>query len=439
MTHALRFGRRALLSGLLASKAVPALGRRPYGGTLRLVVPWGMSRLDPHELDDPIAALFWHLISDPLFALYGGRPYPALARSLPEAIPNGARLRLRPGLVTARGRALSALDVKASIERSQRRGGAALFAQVKAMKTVSGDPLSLDVIGPTPDELGVSLASPVAALLPRNFSPLEPDGTGPYKARLGAGELVLTRNDNAVRGAAFLDSVEARTVADLSEALRAFENGNVDVGWLGSGLHQARSGAVQFVGAAYGFLVLRSGKKPRQWGAPGVAQQLIDGIAPERLRHLGLKNLPERALASEGWGGGPAECLVPDDAPQLRLAAQTLAAALSRPGHELNVVALSRGECARRRSSGDFALLVDFVRIMGQPGPMTQLSLLTAENPELAKRPPRITDFNPRVIARSLSLGVVGELWVEGAHAPAFRGLTGWQLGDAYRLPAPNQ
>lgn len=431
-----RIGRRALLSTILAANTSFALGRRPYGGTLRVLVPWAMNRLDPHELDDPIAALFAHLTCDPVFGVdASGRPYPTLARSLPEAIPNGARVRLRPGLVSAQGRALSALDLKASIERSQRRGGAALFANVAALKRVGRDALALDFIGERPEELALRLANPLAALLPSTFSPLDPDGTGAFKARLGQGELVLRRNDNAARGAAFLDAVEAHTASDLSDALRAFENGTVDVGWLGSGLHQARSGAVPFVGAPYGWVVLRSGKKPRQWSAPGVAQQLIDGIPPDRLRHLGLKNLPERATASEGWGGGPAECLVPDDAPQLRLAAQTLAAALSRPGHEITAVPLPRAEYAKRRSSGDYTLLVDFVRVIGAPGPLTQLALLSAENPELAKRPPRAADFNPRTIAKSLALGVVGELWVEGSHAPAFRGLTGWQLGDAYRLP----
>ena len=71
-----RLARRAFLSLLVASRAASALGRRPYGGTLRLLVPWGMSRLDPHELDDPIAALFAHLISDPIFALDAGGRLP---------------------------------------------------------------------------------------------------------------------------------------------------------------------------------------------------------------------------------------------------------------------------------------------------------------------------------------------------------------------------
>lgn len=431
-----RVGRRAFVSTLLAVHPALGLGRRPLGGTLRLLVPWGMSRLDPHELDDPIAALFAHLVCDPVFALdSSGRAYPTLARALPQPVPGGARVRLRPGLVSAQGRPLSAVDLRATLERSKRRGGAALFSSISSTRAVPGDPLALDFLGQLPDELALTLANPLAALLPKNFSPVDPDGTGAFRARLGQGELVLHRNDNAARGAAFLDAIEAHTASDLSEALRAFETGKVDVGWLGSGLHQNRSGAIPFAGTAYGWVVLRSGKKPRQWSAPGVAQQLIDGIPPERLRHLGLKNLPERGSSSSGWGGGPAECLVPDDAPQLRLAAQTLAAALSRPGHELTPVPLPRAECVKRRQTGDFALLVDFVRVIGTTGASTQLALLSAENPELAKRPPRISDFNPRAIAKTLAFGVVGELWVEGAHAPSFRGLAGWQLGDAYRLP----
>lgn len=205
------------------------------------------------------------------------------------------------------------------------------------------------------------------------------------------------------------------------------------MGWLGNGLHQPRAGAMPFLGGAYGFAVLRSGRRVRGWGAPGVAQKLVDAIAPERLHHLGLEGLPPRASESEGWGGGPAECLVADDAPQLRLIADSVANALSRPGNELRVAALPRNELVARRSTRDFALLVDFVRSAGPPGKMTQFALLCGENPELAKRPPKIDVYDARSIARGLSLGVIGELWVEGAHAPGFRGLVGWQLADSWR------
>ncbi len=435
MSASARLRRRTLLAGVLCSGVVRALGRRPYGGTLRVAVPWGIARLDPHELDDAVAALFASAVADTLFALdASGRAYPTLAQALPERVAGGSRLRLRQGLVSARGRALSALDVRASLERAQHHGASALLAELSALKPVRGDALALDVLGVEPAALALRLANPLTALVPRGYSPLEPDGTGAFAARLYNGQLLLSRNPNAARGPAFLDGIEVRTSSDLADGLRAFESGAVDVGWLGSGLHRPRADAVPFLGTGYGWAVLRTGRLTGGWGAPGVAQQLCDGVDPERLQHLGLEALPQRAAgANSGWGGGRAELVVADDAPQLLLIARSLAAALARPANEVTVQAVPRAELARRRQRGEYKLMLDFVRRLGPAGPATQLALLSAENPELAKTPPRLESFEPRAISRGLSLGVVGELWVSGAHAAVFQGLAGWQLGDAWR------
>lgn len=435
---ALRFGRRALALGLLSALPASALGRKPYGGTLRMAVPWGVKRLDPHELDDPLAALFAASLCDPLYALDGaGRPYPTLADALPEATAQGARVRLRAGLRSAKNQPLTAVDLRASLERAGKRAGAALLADLSALRAVRGDPLALELVGVNASTLAARLASPILALLPRGYSPLDPDGTGAFQARLEPGRLLLTRSPNAARGAAFLDGIEVRAFSDLADALRAFEAGNVDVGWLGSGLHRPRGGAVSFVGAAYGWAILRAGNARGGWGAPGVLQQLIDGVDPDRLRHSGLVGMPGKATPSSGWGGGPAEVLVDDDAPQLELVARTLVSALSRPGHELTLVPTKRAELTRRRASRDFSLWVDFVRNLGPSGPLTQLALLAAVSPELAKKPPRLGDFDARTIARGLPLGVVGELWANGAQSRAFQSLSGWQLADVSRLPDP--
>lgn len=80
-------------------------------------------------------------------------------------------------------------------------------------------------------------------------------------------------------------------------------------------------------------------------------------------------------------------------------------------------------------------MMVDFVRTLGPPGPMTQQALLAAQNPELAKKPPRLTSYDARAVGAGLTLGVVGELWVAGAHAPQHQNLAGWSLGSAFRLP----
>jgi peptide/nickel transport system substrate-binding protein len=284
-----------------------------------------------------------------------------------------------------------------------------------------------------PEELAAALASPLGAILPRNFSPLEPDGTGAFAASLANGRLLLQRNPRAARGPAFLDSIEVRTVADLSEALRAFESGNVDLGWLGAGLHRARPGAEAFRGIGYGWAVLRSGKRAGNWGAPGVAQTLLDGVDPEQLRHLGLEGLGPVSATTTGWGGGDAALLVADDAPQLVLIARALAALLGRAGHELTVALTPQSELAARRASRDYTLMVDFVRALGIGRNRVEQTFLLAENPELAKNPSGRFGDDARAVCRTLPLGVIGELWVAGAHDAGFRQVSGWQLGNIFR------
>lgn len=423
-----RIGRRLFCAGLATAAGARALGRTPFGGVLRLVVPWSLERIDPHAPDDPVAALFGAAIADPLYAVDPhGRAYSALAEALPVPVARGFEVRLRPGLVTARGRALDARDVLASLARARKRG--VLVPEARA----GSDRLALEFSAASLDALTDALASPLAAILPRNYSPLEPDGTGAFLAELARGKLVLKRNAAGARGPGYLDALEVATVTDLAEALRAFEAGSVDLGWLGAGLHQARRNAQAFRGTGYGWAVLRTGKRAGSWGAPGVAQKLLDGVEPERLRHLGLEELSPIAASAIAWGGGNTQMLVADDAPQLVLIARSLAALLQRPGHDITVEAVPRTELEKRRESRDFGLLVDFVRGLGPGRKRIEETFLLAENPELAKRPSGRFGGDARAVCRTLGLGVIGELWVEGAHDAAFQRLSGWQLGNVFR------
>jgi peptide/nickel transport system substrate-binding protein len=426
-----RLGRRLFCAGLSASATAQSLGRTPYGGVLRLAVPWGLERIDPHALDDPIAALFAAAIADPLYAIDAlGRPYPALAAGLPQTTTRGVELALRPGLVTARGRPLEAADVVASLTRARRRG--ALLPEARAAG--ASDRLRLVFGGMSIETLLEALVNPLAAVLPRNFSPLSPDATGPFAAELAQGHLLLRRNPAAARGPAFLDAIEVHTAPDLAEALRAFESGTADLGWLGAGLHRARADAAPFRGMGYGWAVLRTGKRAGSWGAPGVAQTLLDGIAPEQLRHLGVESLEAPVPgAAVPWGGGNVALQVADDAPQLVLIARALAALLRRPGHEIDVVPAPRAELSARRGTRDFALMVDFIRALGPGRDRIEEAFLSAENPDLAKNLSRRFGSNARAVCRTLTLGAIGELWVAGAHDPAYQKLQGWQLGNVFR------
>src|SRR4051812_4435232 len=123
MTPSARLSRRGFLTATSVSCAVSAMGRTPYGGRLRLAVPWPIASLDPASLSDGFAALFASAVFEPLYGLdAGGNPYPALADSLPTKLGDGCRITLRTGLKTAAGRALGAADILATLARARSRG-----------------------------------------------------------------------------------------------------------------------------------------------------------------------------------------------------------------------------------------------------------------------------------------------------------------------------
>ncbi len=426
--------RRTFCALLAAAGSAHGLGRTPLGGTLRLSLPLSLAELDPHTLGDPLAALFAPSIADPLYAVdAGGRAYPTLAAALPEPSAGGVRVKLRPGLVSARGKALDARDAAFTLARARRSGAAGILAPF-AEATVEPDNAALFFAKANPEELALALASPLTALVPRAFSPARPDGTGAFLATPSGSRLVLTRNLRAARGPAFLERVEVSAAHDLAEALRAFESGAADVGFLGSGLYRLRPGAKPFAGPSYGYVILRTGRDAKAWGAAGLAQQLCDSLPAEQLVHLGVN--PEPGVRqSVAWGGGSVELTVREDSPYLNQIGTALAALLSQPGNEVAKLTVPRSEFEQRRSQGRYALMLDFVRSVGQSSKAELLSLLTAASPELARRPPRLEGQTLRDLSRTLPLGVVGAVRVSGAQTSEFIGLQTFQLGSVWRQP----
>jgi peptide/nickel transport system substrate-binding protein len=430
-----RVGRRAFLAALSLSPFARALGRRPYGGALRLELPLAIGDIDPHVTDDAASALFSSAVADTLFAWDAwGKPYPALAASMPDADGDGARVALRPGLVTAGGAPLDARDVLWSLERSRRLGGRPLLGGFGPPRRVRGDALAVFVPGATPDALADALASPVTAVVPRSFRPEGPDGTGAFRATSSPGGLLLERNDRAARGPSYLDRIEIRRATDLAGALRAFESGDADVGFLGAGLHRRRPDAVDFRTEPFLWVVLRTGPEAGSWGAPGVAERLVESMDPARFVHLGLAPAASRR-GTALWGGAPADLLVDEAATYLVEIARVVAAVLSEPGHELTPRPIPGGELERRRDEGRYALAIDVVRRIGPTPRHGLLALLAAANPELADKPPRGVALDPAAVARTLSLAPIGELSISGARAPDVHGLEAWDLGAVYRAP----
>jgi peptide/nickel transport system substrate-binding protein len=162
-----------------------------------------------------------------------------------------------------------------------------------------------------------------------------------------------------------------------------------------------------------------------------MAQQLLDTITESQVKHLGLHGLLDQP-SGQRWGGPPTALLVRDDAPHLVEIAGAVAALIGQPGHEITATPTAAASIAARRADRRFDLLLDFVRpVDTSTSPL--LPLLTAAGRGLARRPPRDTGLPARDITRTLALGLVGELRIEGARVPDVRGIDGWTLGDAWR------
>jgi peptide/nickel transport system substrate-binding protein len=383
-------------------------------------VPWPLATIDPHRLDDAAAAILGDALFDGLYSFEAhGAIVPQLAEGEPEPDPSGLKITLRDGLRTGRGRALGPRDVVYSLSRSRAMGARAWLADIPTPRLDAKGAL----VFATRDaaRLSVALASPLASIVPNGFVPHAPDGTGPFRVRSLGDVLVLEKNPVSARGAAFLDELVVRRAPDLATSLRAFESAADDIGWLGAGLHEPRPDARPFDAGHVAWAILATGRDAADWDAPGTAQRLADEVPPERVAFLGM-GAPWPAERPRGWGGPPAAILVREDSPWLVELAGTVAAILSRPGHELTSKPVPPVELEQRLAARTFALAVDVARPLG-PGPLAALVAfetvdVTAQAVDVLRHPPRLGDVPVRTLTRTLRVAVLGEVRVQGARAP---------------------
>jgi peptide/nickel transport system substrate-binding protein len=420
-------GRRELLKWTASWAALEAFspprafaaGRRPVGGKLALRIPWPLASLDPHRIDDASAAILGAGLFDTLYATDDTNVYaPSLAESDPETMGSRLRVTLRAGIRSAFGRPIEAKDALFSLQRAAASGASAWLAEIGLPRVES--PATLSFAARDVAKLKLALASPLTAVVPAGFSPERPDGTGPFRADREGVDLVLRRNENAASGPAFLDEIRVRPAIDLADSLAAFESGSDDLGWLGSGLHEPRPGARVFDAGACGWAVLRTGAAAGAWDAPGVAQRICDGIPPARLSYLALGPMGS-SEPDEGWGGPVCDLLVREDAPWLRELARAVAAAVSRPSHEVTAKPVPAAEIVARRASRAYALALDVARPLGRSALGALLGLTTSDDParaiDVMRHPPR-SEAPVRTSCRTLRIGVLGEIRIQGAQMP---------------------
>ena len=428
----------ASLSSAFRPSQAFALGRTPYGGRIRMHAPWPVASLDPHRVDDAAAAIFGDAVFDTLYACdESGGFVPSLAENDPEPQNAGLHVRLRSDVRFPSGARLDPKTAAAAIARARARDGGSWLAEIpepRADKTGLLFPMR------DPKKLVRALASPLVAIVPLHFNPERPEGTGPLRAKAIAGGLAFVRNELAASGPAYLEAIEVRSASDLSTSLRAFESGADDLGWLGSFLHEPRTGAANFDAGAVAWAVLRTGRDAGSLDSRGTAQALADGVAHSALASLVVG--PAWPQGQARFGGPPCDLVVREDAAWLVEVARALAAALSSPSHEMTVRTLPPAEIVQRRATRGFALMLDVVRPAG-PGPFGALiGLATADDPgvaaELVRHPPR-GDVAPRVATRTLRLGVVAEVRLQGGRAsdvvlPPSPCGPGVDWGNAFRI-----
>jgi peptide/nickel transport system substrate-binding protein len=439
-------GRRGFLAaalgalGDIVARRALARGRIPYGTTLGLHVPWPASAIDPHRIDDAMAAFFGAAVFDTLYALdETGAPVPSLASGDPQPEAgggNGLRVPLRPGLRFASGVPLDARAAAAAIARARSHDAAAWLADVPPPRATEG---ALVFAARDPRALARALASPLVAIVSPRSTPDRPDGTGPFRAEPGAAGIRFVRNGLAANGPAYLDLVDARRTGDLATPLRAFESGEDDVGWLGSFLHEPRPGARSFDAGDVAWAILRTGRLAGALDAPGVAQAVADGVPHAALAPLVVG--PPWTQGAGRWTGAPADLLVRDDAAWLVEVARALSVALSSPSHEVALRPVPAVDLASRRASRGYALMLDVARPAG-PEPLgALLGLATADDPvaalALARHPPRVEGI-ARHLTRAMRVGVVGEVRMQGGRAadvvlPPLPSGRGVDWGSAFR------
>jgi peptide/nickel transport system substrate-binding protein len=410
-------GGASLAIASLVPRAAAARGRTPYGGRITLQARGPLTAIDPHRIDDATAAFFGEAIFDTLYARDAdGAFVPSLAESDPQVKGATLRVTLRTDVRFASGTRLDARAAAASIARARAHDATAWLADVPAPHVDKG---ALVFAMRDTRRLVRALASPMIAIVSPRSTPDRPDGTGPFRAEIQPTGLLLSRSGTAATGPAFLDAVEVRHAADLVSSLRDFESGADDVGWLGSFLHDPRPGAKSFDAGVLGWAILRTGRDAGAADTPGTAQALADGVPHGALAPLVVGAPWDQGSAT--WTGGPVDLVVRDDAPWLGEVARALCAAMSSPSHEVRCVPLPAAEIALRRASRGFGLMLDVARPSG-PGSLGALvGLATADDPaaatSLARHPPR-GDLAPRVATRTMRIGIVGEIKLQGGRAP---------------------
>ncbi len=376
---------------------LPKPGQKPKPKTppppppLRLAWPWPVHSPDPYAANDLVAALVGLTLFPPLYVrAIDGYIEPKLAMGAPKEKKPGVRVDLAPYIRPS--------DVVASIARA-RSGGARLLLRDVPVPRIDGQHGVLFPFVGDIDGLMRKLATPMAGIA--RMEPRRMDPTGVYdfavEERGPAGSIdgtidpvrLLRLHRRNVWGLPVpgifpnrIQRFELEGPIDLRASLRAFEDGDTDLAWLGDGLFDSRPGARTIDLGPLAYLGLRVGNEAPELQHGGGALGVVEWLPSDRLAHLGLLR---RGLVAPTNAGGLARS-APSVGPNTTILARAnmpmLVAAAEILAHDLGVKsqAIEDGAMDAKLADGNFALALDVVRAIDDTEMGAAISLATFDH-----------------------------------------------------------
>lgn len=217
---------------LAAALAAAGCLAEPGGRTVRLAYPHELLTLDPHAHADTVTGTVLSAVYEGLVYFEPGLPVrPLLSDRWTTPDDLTWRLHVREGVRFHDGGPVAAADVIASIERA--RSNPVIGHQldeIAAVREVEREDGVVEIVTNRPAPLLLTRLESVA-IVPRNFDPLVPTGTGPYRWSIGSpqGPVVLRAWDGYWERRPDFEEVDIRFVEYQEELATLLHHRQLDV------------------------------------------------------------------------------------------------------------------------------------------------------------------------------------------------------------------
>ena len=190
--------------------------------------------LDPHAQDETTTTSVLASLYEPLVRLSPDLEVtPCLAENWTTLSPTRWQLRIRQGVLFHDGRRLTVDDVLSSLRRALRRPGSAIasyLSTVSGIRRAPEDRWKIEITTSKPSPLLLTRLTAVA-IVPADFDPAHPVGTGPYRlvSHAANGSIVLQRWERYWGAKPAFKTVHIEAVSSQEELAHLVKSRAIDV------------------------------------------------------------------------------------------------------------------------------------------------------------------------------------------------------------------